>query len=268
MKEEKTGVVIPFWGGIVFPFEKIGQNYKGFLGLISGFAFFSAVFSMFIGRGFACGLGLEGKMLFCTNNILSLVVSVMVLLILIALLVHRWWLLGFKKQSFSEVVKTKIGVKDFKILGFLVCFLSLWGIIGAGVYALYVRKATPNLNFELAWFVFVSLFIIAAFFMLINAVLFARFLDGKNWLLLNKTALPIFDNIYKLIAWFLVYLLIFAYLFQQVGSVFFVCQSFLPVWLCSFIGDFSLYFVFYFMIICFVSLLKYQERYIFADEEN
>lgn len=268
MKEEKAGVVIPFFGGLVFPFEKIGQNYKGFLGLTGGFALFSAIFSMFIGRGFACGLGVEDKMPFCTNNVLSLIVSVIMLLILTALFIRRWWLLSFKKQSFSEVVKTKVDVKDFKVLVFLVCFLSLLGIIGVGVYALYIRKATPHLNFELAWFVFVSLFIMVAFFVLINVVLLARFLDGKNWLLLNKTALPIFDNIYKLIVWFLVYLLILAYLFQQAGSMFFACKSVFPMWLCSFIGDFSLYFVFYFMVACFVSLLKYQDMHIFADEEN
>lgn len=159
-------------------------------------------------------------------------------------------------------------MKDFKIFGFLMLFLSLWGIVAVGVYTLYVRKATPNLNFEIAWFVFVSLFIMAAFFMLSNAVLFARFLDGKGWLQLNKTAFPIFDNIYKQIIWFLFYLLLFAYFFQLVGRLFFVSEQVLPVWLCSFIGDFLLYFVFYLMIICFVSLLKYQEIYIFADEER
>ncbi len=268
MKEEKAGVVIPFWGGMVFPFEKLGQNFKVFFELTGAFAFFSAIFSMFVGRGFACGLGFESKMFFCTGNALSLMINVMMLLFLTALFIRRWWYLSFEKQSFSGVVRTKIGIKDFKILGFLICFLCLWAIIAVGVYALYIRKATPNLNFELAWFIFVSLFIVAAFFVLINAVLFVRFLEGKNWLLLNKTAFPMFDNVYKLIAWFLFYLLIFAYLFQLVGRVFFVCKSFFPVWMCSFIGDFSLYFVFYLMIICFVSLLKYQEMHIFADEER
>lgn len=268
MKNEETGIVIPFWGGFIFPLKKIDQNAKAFFMLVSIFACLSAMVSMFLGRGFACGLGGADKMFYCANNISGLIANVLVLLFLTALFIHRWWLLCFANKSFAEVIKKRVGLKDLKVVGFVFLFLALWLFVGGGFYVLYVRKATPNLNFELAWFIFVSAFILGAVFLLVNFVVFARFLDGKKWFLLNKTAWPIFDNIYKLMGWVLVYLLFFAYFIRQIGRAFFTLQTVLPVWLASFIGDFSLYFIFYFMIVCFVLLLKYQELHIFADENN
>lgn len=268
MQKKDKGVVIPFWGGMIFSLDKITRNFGAFLGLVCGFSFLSAFLSMLIGRGYACGLGLEDQMFFCGNNGLSLILNTLFLFVFTALFIRRLWGLIVEGGALSDVFKMKFGVKDLKTLGFLGLFLFFWGVFGGCLYALYIRKATPYLNFELAWFVFVSLFILAALFMLANAVVFARFLDGKKWLVLNKTALPVFDNIYKLAGWFLFYLLLFAYLIRRAEGVFVFCWRILPVGIASFVGDFALFFVFYFMTACFVLLLKYQEIHIFADEKE
>lgn len=268
MQKTDKSVVIPFFGGLMFPFEKIAQRFKDFFLLVGGFSFLSALLSMFLGRGFACGFGLEYKVFFCGNTIWNLSLNTLFLFVLIILFIHRWWLIGFDGKSLVGALKTKVGIKDLKIAGFLFSFLLLVGVLGVCVYALYTRKATPNLEFEIAWFIFVSLFIIAILFVLINAVVFVRFLDDKKWLVFDKTALPIFDNIYKLMGWFLFYMLFFSYLAHHVSGVFIFCQKILPLDIAGLVADFVLFVVFYLMIGCIISLLKYQEIYIFANEKD
>lgn len=268
MQKKYKEVVIPFWKGILFPLDKVIQNFGAVFLFISCFSVLSALVSMFIGRGFACGIGFDEEMFFCKNSIWNLTSNMLLMFMLAVLFIRRWWLLGFNGKTLGEVCKTKIGIKDLKIAGGVFLFLFFGCMLGVCVYVLYVRKATPHLNFELAWFFFISLFILAILFVLTNAVVFIRFLEGKKWFVFSKTALPVFDNIYKLIGWVLVYMLFFAYLVQQAGMIFVFCRRVLPLVVASFMGDFALYFVFYLMIVCVISLLKYQEGYIFEGEKD
>lgn len=266
MQKKDKEVVIPFWGGVIFPLEIIAKRFKDFFLLVSGFSFLSAIISMVFGRSFACGL--DDELFFCGNNVWNSFIVLVVAFVFSVMFIRCWWFLGFKEKSLSEVLKMKAGVMDLKIAGFLLGGLCFLGVLGGGVYVLLSREATPQFDFELAWFVFVSLFIIVALFVLLNAVVFIRFLDGKKWLVFHETGWPIFDNVYKLMGWFLFYLLFILYFIRQVGRLFIFCRQILPMVVASFIADFALYFVFYLAIACVISLLKYQEKCIFANEED
>ncbi|MCM1322561.1 MAG: hypothetical protein NC218_00050 [Acetobacter sp.] len=266
-KSSNVKVDFSFWEGITFPFECIYRHFKDFCYLIGSFSLFSAILMMFAGRGFACASGLEGS-IYCINNVWFSLILFVFLFILMACFVNRWWKIAFYNMSFKEAMKIKFGIADIKTMGFIFLYLMVFCAIGIGFYWLYARVVTPNWVTELLLFMLVSLFIIGGFFIIANAVVFARFLDGQEWLVFGKTFLPVFDNIYKLIAWFLFYLLLLIYLIQQAQRVFFICQKTMPLLLAGFAGDVALQFVFYLMLACGVSLLKFQERYIFGNDKN
>ncbi len=267
-KKVEKDVVFPFWEGIIFPFETIYKKVKDFCCLIGVFSLIAAVLVMAFGRSFACALGLNGWGIYCMVNPWGMLLLFVLLLFLMACFVNRWWMIAFKGMGFAEVIKIKPDTKDIKVLGFLLVYLVIFLIVGGGLYLLYSRTATPDLKLELAIFVGVSLVIVMSLVLLLNAVVFARFLEGEEWFVIRQTLLPLFDNIYKIVAWFLFYLLFFAYLMRQAGSLFFVLQRELPLFISSFLSEFALQFVFYLVAACVVSLLKLQADCIFKDRKS
>lgn len=138
----------------------------------------------------------------------------------------------------------------------------------AEVFILSSRIATPDLGMELIIFIAVSMLVIAALFFIINAVVFARFLDDQEWFVYRKTFWPTFDNIYKLIIWFLCYLLLLGYFVASVKKIFDASLNVLPLFWGNLLSQFVLQYVFYLMIIFFLSFLRYQEYYIFKEKTN
>ena len=268
LKKNETYIVFPFFEGITFPFETIYRNFKGFCYLTGVFSLSAALLVMLFGRSFACTLGISGNGIYCLTNVWGFLLLFLLLLFMMACFINRWWLIAYNDMTFAEAVKTKISLRDVQISYFLLIYLLMFLIIGGGLYVLYTRVATPDLELELAIFVGVSFFILVALTVLLNAVMFACFLDGKEWRVVLKSQLSLFDNIYKLMVWFLFYLLLFAYLIRQSVSLFFSFQKVLPLWGSGLLGDFVLYFVFYFMAVCVVSLLKLQENCIFENKTN
>lgn len=266
MLKKKSNVVFPFFEGITFPFETIYKKIKGFCYLTGLFSLMAAVLVMLFGRSFVCTLGLSGSGIYCLTNVWGFLLLFLLLLFMMACFINRWWQVAYNNMTFAEAIRIKISLREVKILFFLLMYLLMFLIIGGGLYALYTRVATPNLKLELAIFAGVSLFIFAALIVLLNAVMFACFLDGKEWHMVLRVQLSLFDNIYKLAVWFLFYLLLFAYLIRQSVSLFFTFQKVLPLWFSGFLGDFVLYSIFYFMAVCAVSLLKLQENCIFENK--
>ncbi len=266
VKDETSVVEIPFIKGWIFPVECIYKNLKSFGCLAGVFSFLVSLVALCLGRGLACGFGLTGVGVYCFDTSWSVLGSGSVLFLSLAMFINRWWLIAFNNVPFNEAIKEKKIGNDLKTVGFMFLFLIAIAVVGGGFYFLYSRKATPNLDLELGLFVLVSLVIIAGVLFLVNAVVFIRFLEGKNWFVFKKTFVPVFDNVYKLLAWFLFYMFLFIYLLRQVSILFAFCRKFLPLLLSSFIGDFAMYFVFYLLMACFVSLLQFQIKYIFADE--
>lgn len=267
-KKNEKGVVFPFWEGITFPFETMYKRAKDFCCLIGVFSLIAAFLVMIFGRSFACVLGLDGWGIYCLASPFGVLLLFFLLLFMMACFVNRWWLIAFKEMNFAEVMKIKPNKRDIKTLGFMLIYLATFLVIGGGLYLLYARVATPNLSLELALFVGVSLVILVALAILLNAVVFARFLDEKKWLYVSETLLPAFDNIYKIVVWFLFYLFLFVYLVRQTVSLFFMFQKIVSLLVSCFLSEFFLQFIFYLMAACVVSVLKLQEKSIFEDKEN
>lgn len=267
-KEDKKAIVFPFFEGITFPFETIYKKIKDFCCLTSVFSLAAAILVTLFGRNFACTIGILGSEAPCLANVWGVLALFLLLLFGMACFINRWWAVAYNDVTFAQAIRMKISWRDVKISSFLLMYLVMFFIVGGGLYALYSRVATPNLNLELAIFAVVSLFIFAALVVLVNAVMFARFLDGKDWRFALNVQMPLFDNIYKLTVWFLFYLVLFVYLIRQSVSLFFACQKVLPLWCSSFLGDFAFYFVLYFMAVCAVSILKLQESYLFNEEKT
>ena len=267
-KKNENNVVFPFWQGITFPFETIYKKIRDFSSLIGLFSLAAAILVMIFGQSFACALKLSGWGIYCMDNPVGLLLLFVLLLFMMGLFINCWWLIAFKGMTFAEVIKRDVNGRDVKITGFLLVYLTAFLVIGGGIYLLYARVATPDVMVELAIFVVVSLFILAALAVLLNSVVLARFLDGERWQWIGKTLLPMVDNIYKIVAWFLFYLLLFSHLMKQASNIFRVLQKAFPLWLSSLAGEFALQFVFYFVAALVVSLLKLQADGIFKNEKD
>ena len=158
-------------------------------------------------------------------------------------------------------------MKDVKTVGFILFYLGLWAVAGWAAYSLNIRKPVEDWREELLFFFVFTMIILAVFVLLVNSVLFIRFLQGKKWLNLRCSFWPVFDNLYKILGWFLFYFLVFAYFFRSV-TVFWVQNEWFPFWVNSLAGEFCFYFVIYASVAVFISSLAYQAKYIFGNRRQ
>lgn len=260
---EDGEVVIPFIGGLTYPVRQIDDHIKGFLWLTFVAALFNVVISSFLGRNFLCGLGIEGPGFYCSANVLALGGSVLAFIGGLAWYINRWYSIS---ESGGEIVY-KLNLKDVKTVGFILFYLGLWAVAGWAAYSLNIRKPVEDWREELLFFFVFTMIILAIFVLLVNSVLFIRFLQGKKWLNLRCSFWPVFDNLYKILGWFLFYFLVFAYFFRSV-TVFWVQNEWFPFWVNSLAGEFCFYFVIYASVAVFISSLAYQAKYIFGNRRQ
>ena len=257
-------VSFSFFQGITQPLGKISKYLKEFLILTFSFSMFNSLFSFAVGRNILCnGFG-KLEISYCHDGLFAGFLSCMALLCGISFYINRWHMICYDNKSIKEVLSFSYLKKDIKTLGFVLFYIVLWGVVSGGVFFLKTRVATPNWKLELGIFMIVSLLIIFSLLLLLNSVLFSRFMKDKNWVCLNKSLLPILDNFYKVVGWFMVYLLFFMMLFR-VSLDLYQIDFFGIVWLKGIIIDFGINLVIYFGGALAVLLLDYQEEIIFDD---
>lgn len=254
-------VVIPFFEGMIYPFRKISERLNVFLRLTSYVGGFCVLISFLLGRALFCGLGIEGAGFYCSLNEWSVIVSFLVFLFGAAFYINRWYIAGEQEKK----LYFNLNVKDIQVVAFILFYCALWGTAGWAFSALYFRIPVSDWREELLFFLCVSLFILLILVLLFNSLLFIRFLEGKKPLGFRQSFWPVFDNIHKILGWFIFYFLFFVYLLREV-FVFFMNCDWLPMWLIAICGEFCFYFIVYMGIAVFVSSLAYQERYVFGKD--
>ncbi len=257
-----------FYKGLNFSFNEIGSNFKNFTKLAGVFAvlnsfiiLLASIITLIVNNRD------DGGNLVVDITIAS--VSLFFILVLIGIYCQRWYLLSIGQVSFNEVIKYRDKNKDIKSILFIFGFVVLYSIIGFCFYELKSRvfTATSNLNREVVFFVFHSFIILFSLFLLMNFVVYYKFLNGEKWFVFEKTFLLIFDNIYKLSAWFIVYLLILALSLSLLHNLM-NYVSFLPSVISGGMFIIGLNFVLYFNMTLYISLLKYQNNCLLSVDND
>lgn len=261
--KKENEVLIPLMKGVVFPFEKLYNNIGVFLTLAGVVSLFYSVVVFMAGQNYFC-LFYRGE-LWCVDNAFLSVFSLFFGIACLAYFMNRWYLCAYQNVPVFDAIKTISWKKDLKTLAFIVAYFVLWVVIGVVFYLLKKRVPSPDWLLELFYFVLGSAVIFFAVALLTNAVVFVRFLQNKNWLVFKFGAL--FDNIYKILLFFVFYLLFFAVLVKEVRGVF-VANHFLPLWLNGMLISFFNYLVVCVMAVFFIASLEFQEKYIFSEKET
>jgi small-conductance mechanosensitive channel len=217
------------------------------------------------GQCYFCSFSPEiSEYIFCSKAWWNVLIHYFSILFLLAYFISRWQVIFAENKNFKEVVKTKMLKQDGKSLLVVFIFFLLWAVIGIGAAYLHIRQPNPNWLIELAVFIPVSLCMIFAVILLFNFVIFQHFLQGGCFFALNKTFWPIIDNIYKYMIWFLIYILLFSFLFQQAFSIVSWGGLFLEGRI--FVTEFCVYFLIYTITALFIASLDYQEKIFFDDK--
>ena len=260
---EEGEIVIPFFGGLAYPMKQIENHFKGFLKLTCVVTLFNAIVSLLLGRNFLCGLGIDTSGFYCSFSILAMVVSVFSFIGGTAWYINRW----YSVSESGERVEPKPNLKDIKTVGCILFYFALWFVAGWTIYLLNVRKPAEDWREELLFFFILTMILLSVLIFLVNSVLFVRFLQGEKWMCIRSSFWPVFDNLYKILGWFLFYFLMFAYVFHSI-SMFWVQNEWLPLWVNILAGELCFYFMVYICIAVFISSLAYQAKYIFDDSKK
>lgn len=259
---EEGEIIMPFWKGFLYPLRKIAQSGSNFFILTGGFSFVCALLSSALGRSFLCGVGIDVPGIYCSSSLLNFFLSALIFIACSGSYISSWYNVSENNQK----VTIRVGKKELKVAAFVLGYCCCWGGLALASYILTIRKAVPDWKEEMLFFFAISLIILFILYLLLNAVMLIRFLQGKKWLCLRKVFWVIWDNLYKPFGWFFIYILFFT-LFLRDFLAFFVRYEGFPVWLSALGGDFSFYFVLYSSIAVFVSNLSYQNKYIYFDED-
>ncbi|MBO5284525.1 MAG: hypothetical protein J6B00_01470 [Alphaproteobacteria bacterium] len=261
--EDEKSIKIPFVEGLTYPVTEICKYFKDFL-LLTGFvSLICSIVTLLAGRSFFCGVLNES---FCSSSMFSFVLSSGVMFLGFGFYVSRWMCIAFKGMSFKQAIREKCFKQDLKALLFVFLYCSLWAVVCFGVYFLNMRHPFSDWRKELAVFIGVSAIIIFVMVLLINFVIFFRFLQQKSVMVLKQTFWPIFDNIFKLAAWFLIYFLIFFSLLKVVFS-YFISSVYLPIWVKVAGMEFFLDFIIFTAVAFFVLHFNYLSKCLFTEEK-
>lgn len=259
---EEGEIIMPFWKGFLYPLRKIAQSGSKFFILTGGFSFVCALLSSALGRSFLCGVGIDLPGIYCSSSLLSVFLSAFIFIACSGCYISSWYNISENNQN----VKVHFGVKELKIASCVLGYCLCWIVLSGLAYVLTARIPVPDWKVELAFFCGISLIMMFVLYVLLNAVVVVRFLQAKKEWYLRKVFVVVWDNLYKPFAWFFIYVLFFS-LFLRDCLVFFVRYEHFPVWLNAFCGDFAFYFLLYWGIAVFISVLVYQAKYIYADED-
>lgn len=253
-------IIIPFWRGILYPFQNINKNFTKFLKLTMLFSIITTITTFVLGRSYVCALNIDT--VFCSSSAVNATLSVVIYLSCFSLYINRWNILStkdvFLKETFTKPYY-KIDLKAFCIIFINILALAVMGIC---IYLLNQRKVTPNFNLELGLFILFSFFILLSLMVFTNNVLLLRFLNSKNYLELNKTIIPTFDNIYKYLLWFMLFFAFFAILLK---NLFFFILSSNGAIFNIIAGELFINFTLYTIMSFWISNLQYQEKYLFKE---
>lgn len=265
LSKEQNRKNISFKEGLFFPFMTLNQHWRDFVLLTSTVSLITAVIILLTGQCIFCSFSPEISMyIFCSKAWWNVLIHYLSVFFLLTFFINRWQVIFAENKSFKEVVKLKMFKQDRKALLVVFIFFLLWFVIGIGAAYLHIRQPNPNWLVELGFFVPVSLIMVFSVFLLFNFVIFQHFLQGGSFFALNKTFWPILDNIYKYMIWFLLYVLLFSYLFQQAFRI--VSFGGLFLWGRIFVTEFCIYFLIYTIAALFMASLYYQEK-IFFDKK-
>lgn len=261
--EDEKGISIPYAVGLAHPVMEIRKHFRDFLLLTGLVSFICSVVSLIVGHSFFCGVLNES---FCSTGVVSFAVSSLVMLWGLGFYVSRWTGIVFEGFDFVQAIKCQCFKRDLKAMFLVFLYFSLWAVVFWGVYFLNMRQPVSDWREELAVFIGVSAVIIFAVILLMNFVIFFRLLQYKSIMVLKQTFWPIFDNIFKLSSWFLIYFLIFFSLLRVV-FFYFVSNTYLPIWIKLIGMEFFLDFIIFTIAAFFVLHFNYLSARLFAEEE-
>lgn len=253
--------ILPFWKGAIYPFQNISNHLMNFLKLTLLFALITTIISFATGRVYVCAFDFE--LVFCSKSTIVATTSIILCIICTALYINRWNALSTQSISLKQTFTKQYFKKDLRALCIIIVNILSLALLGISAYLLHQREATPNFALELGLFILFSLLIVLSSAIFVNNVLLLRFLNSKNYLELNKTLYPIFDNIYKYLFWFIIFFIFFAILLK---NLFFYILSSGESVIDTIIGEFLVNFTLYTMASFWISNLQYQEKYLFKEE--
>ncbi len=266
IKDDENKANFSFIKGLVYPLMTTSDNMKNFLMLTCFFSLITTVISLSLGRAFMCGLeySFDAEVgVFCSFSVFNQVLSVLVNLVCISLYVNRVGMIKEKQEKNFWFLQRQGVKKELKSF-FVVClFLLFWGIICGLGYLLKIRQPVADWKIEISIFAIASLGMIVFIFLLLDFVVFVHWLKGGRFFEIKKVFWPVFDELFKLMTWFFIYLFIFSFLFLSVFRFFVRDLSFLGV----FGNEFCIYFVLYFMVAMMYFSFEYQEKTLFCTEK-
>ncbi len=255
-------IIIPFWGGCLYPFQNIKNNFIKFLKLTSLFSLITTILSFVLGRSFACSINLDT--IFCSFSHINSISSIVITIACLSLYVNRWNTTSTQDIAIKKTFSKPYLKKDLRALFIIFINILAFSTMGGSIYLLNQRKVTPNFNLELGLFILFSFLIILSLIILVNNVLLLRFLNSKKFLNLNKIFWPTFDNIYKYISWFIIFFILFAVILK---NIFFSILSSGGAILHIILGEFFINFTLYTIMSFWISNLQYQEKYLFKEDK-
>ena len=263
-KDDDKTIKLSFRENLAYPLQAIAGRFKDFMLLICLFSLIVSVISFCLGRSFFCVTAGDSETgFFCSQNVIAVLFSVLVSFLGLIGYVSRIRTMFVENKKFEEVIKIFDWKQEARSAFVVFAYLFFWLLVCGGWAWLMMRKPVTDWRIELSCFVVVSMFILIGIYMLLNFVVFERFLNKKTLGGFRKIFWIMFDNIYKPIACFFIYLLIFAYLYLVVSSYLMTSVNFIK----ALAAEFSITFVLYFMVAVIFLSLYYQERVLFSDAE-
>lgn len=261
-KNEKK--VLPFVDGLTFPIEKIISHFKEFLLLICSASLISSILNYWLFKSFSCTQDELGYS--CTYSYFRAIILLLFGWYLSAAVYNRWQAVFADGKKLAETFNKEYFMKDAKAGFILLLYLVAWGMVLGGLYWLNIRVPNKDWRIETAFFMAVSFGILVFLFALLNFSVFQHFFRGGRFFAINKTFFPIFDNLYKPFAWFMIYLLIVTILLKQVFTYVFYNQHFSEgIRFC--LNSFSFSAVYYTIVVFLSASLFFQERDLFAEDK-
>lgn len=264
MCKNTNKITLPLWQGLFYPLTIIKNNNIPFLKLTSLFALIITSITFLFGRSYACSLNIQTPF-YCSNSTINTIILLVVLIYLIATYINRLILITSNPISLKEALTTYNFKKDLKIILIMILNITAWAGIVVSLFLLFNRKATPDFLYELGYFTLFSLTILISTIYLLNNVLTYRFIENKNCLQFNKSFWTTFDNLYKILLWFLLSFMFFSWIMKTTIIILLSIKEGLFIY--YFLGEFLFSYTILSAYAYWIFQLQFQDKYIFKSEE-
>ncbi len=258
-------ITLPLWQGLFYPLTIIKNNNTSFLKLTSFFALIMTAITFLLGISYTYCSSSTQPSFYCSNPLIPAILPIIILIFLTATYTNRLILITSTPISLKECLKTHSLKKDLKTTLIIILNITAWVAISVSLLLLTNRKATPDFSYELGYFTLFFLTIVISIIYLLNNVLAYRFIENKNFLQFYKSFWATFDNLYKILFWFMLSFMFFAWIMK---IIFFILQTYKDN---SSILFFAGIYLFMHSILCisasWILQLQFQDKYIFNSEE-